>query len=121
MEDIKILEFYPTQNLKKKSQYIGSLTIRCESMGLEFRSVQVICLKKGVIVNMPGSTGKDKETNKKVRFSFVSFIDKEKGRLFMNKLAEETIKFLKIWFVKNSKNEEVFDHGRVFFDSLEKL
>lgn len=69
--------FYPWKGKKHVKMPLGTIHIYCIDLGLDFRGIKVFRGKERLFFMPPGSTTKDSETGKMVRYPFLSFTNKQ--------------------------------------------
>lgn len=65
------------------TQENGTLKVRVPELGVIISGISCFKMKKGWFLLMPGSRGKRKDTQEKVRYTYLFFEDAEKQKEFM--------------------------------------
>jgi len=74
---VEFIEFYPSHPFPAGGT-IGTLRVRLPELGIEIMGIAVTKNKDHWGFYLPGRLGLDHRTQKKVRYPFISFVDKEK-------------------------------------------
>lgn len=123
MFDFEIVEFYPTITDEGKfkkfdKKYIGSLHIYFTKLGFDLRGIRVIVNPKNgfTLFHMPANISFDHEDKKEVKYPVFDFTDRDKRKLFLDKLQE----IAKPYVLKTLKEHPLLVLNRMRKNSIEK-
>ncbi len=93
---LEIVEFYLIENDPKKKSFWGTLHVYFPDLDLDLRGIWAgHTAKNGWKVNLPVRKALDPESGKEVRFSIVSFCNKENQKALEKIILNESMEIMK--------------------------
>jgi hypothetical protein len=123
MFEFEVVEFYPTitesgKFKKYDKKYIGSLHIYFTKLGVDLRGIRVVVNSKNGLTRfyMPNNISFDYEDKKEIKYPVFEFTDRDKKKLFLDKLHE----IAKPYVIKTLKEHPLMVRDKLRKSGIEK-